>query len=55
MISKIRHKIKNISDIKRGLAEVWPQIKKETLLKLNVSMPTRLNTVIKNLAGATKY
>jgi hypothetical protein len=37
------------------LAEVWPIVKGETLLKLNRSIHTRLNTVIKNKGGHTKY
>jgi hypothetical protein len=51
IISKIRHRIKNIKDIEAALAEVWPQIKGESLLKLNASMPTRLNAVIKKMVG----
>jgi transposase len=55
MIGKMRHRIKNISQMENALAKVWPTIKGETLLKLNRSMPTRLNAVLKNKGGHTKY
>jgi hypothetical protein len=55
MISKMRHKIKNISQMEVALAEVWPRIKGELLLRLNQSMPARLNAVLKNKGGHTKY
>jgi hypothetical protein len=38
-----------------ALAEIWPVIEKEKLLKLNESMPNRLNLCIKNKGGTTKY
>lgn len=42
--------------MERAIAKVWPTIKKERLLKLNASMPKRLNTCIKkNKGGSTKY
>jgi hypothetical protein len=37
--------------MERALAEVWPTIKEETLLKLNASMPRRLAACIKNKGG----
>ena len=55
MIGKIRHKIKNIGMMERALAEVWPQIKPETLEKLTGTMDKRINACIKNMGGATKY
>jgi hypothetical protein len=55
MISKRRHRIKNIRMIERALAKVWPTINKERLLKLNESMPRRLDACIKNKGGSTKY
>jgi hypothetical protein len=55
MIGKMRHKIKSISQIEIALAEVWPQIQGERFLKLNRSMHARLNAVIKNKGGHTKY
>jgi transposase len=55
MISKRRHKIKNIGMMERALAKVWPTINKERLLKLNESMPRRLDACIKNKGGSTKY
>ena len=54
MIGKRRHRIKNIGLMERALAEVWPTISKEGLLKLNASMPKRLNACIKNKGGSTK-
>jgi hypothetical protein len=41
--------------MERALAEVWPTIEKEKLLKLNASMPRRLDACIKNKGGTTKY
>lgn len=55
IIGKMRHKIRNIGMMERALAEVWPTIKKEALLKLNASMPKRLAACIKNKGGTTKY
>jgi transposase len=55
MISKRRHRIKNIGMMERALEEVWPQIKPETLEKLNASMEKRINACIRNKGGPTKY
>jgi transposase len=55
IIGKMRYRIKNISQMEEALAEVWPTIKGETLLKLNRSMWSRINAVIKNKGGHTKY
>jgi hypothetical protein len=55
ILSKMRHKIKNIEQMETVLNEVWPTIKGETLLKLNASMYKRLAQCIKNKGGATKY
>ena len=55
IISRIRYRVKNIAQMEEALAEVWPQIKKETLLKLNASMPKRLDAIIKAKGGVTKY
>jgi transposase len=55
LISKRRHRIKNIGMMERALEEVWPTIQKERLLNLNASMPRRLNACIKNKGGSTKY
>jgi transposase len=55
IIGKRRHRIKNIGMMERALAEVWPTIEKERLLKLNASMPKRLDACIKNKGGSTKY
>jgi len=38
-----------------ALTEIWPAIEKEKLLKLNESMPNRLNLCIKNKGRTTKY
>jgi transposase len=46
---------KNIKEMEEVLREVWPQITPESLLTLNNSMPRRLDAVIKNKGGSTKY
>jgi len=46
---------KNIKEMEQALREVWPQITPESLLTLNNSMPRRLDAVIKNKGGSTKY
>jgi len=51
----MRHKIKNVKQMETALHKVWPTIRKETLLKLNASMPKRLAQCIKNKGRATKY
>lgn len=55
MIGKQRHRIKNIAMMERALEEVWPQIKPQTLERLNATMEARINACIKNKGGATKY
>jgi hypothetical protein len=55
MIGKRGHRVKNIRLMERALAKVWPKISKEALLKLNTSMPRRLDAYIKNKGGTTKY
>jgi hypothetical protein len=55
IVGKKRHKIRNIQQMETALSEVWPTILKKTLLKLNCSMPARLNACIKNKGGSTKY
>jgi hypothetical protein len=55
LIGKRRHRVKNIVMMETALAEVWPAIEKERLLKLNASMPNRLNLCIKNKGGSIKY
>jgi hypothetical protein len=55
IIGKRRHQIKNIRMMERVLEEIWPTISKESLLKLNASMPKRLNLCIKNKGGSIKY
>ncbi len=55
IISKRRHRVKNIGMMERALEEVWPTIKAETLRTLNNSMPKRLDLCLKNKGGATKY
>jgi hypothetical protein len=55
LIGKRRHRVKNIVMMETALAEVWPAIEKERLLKLNASMPNRLNLCIKNKGRTTKY
>jgi transposase len=54
-IGKMRHKIKTVTQMEEALAEIWPQIEGETLLKLNRSMKRRLRMVLKNKGGPTKY
>ena len=55
IISKRRHKIKNIRIIECILEEVQLIIKPETLFILNNSMPKQLALCIKNKGGAIKY
>jgi transposase len=54
-IGKIRHRTRTLSDLEAALHEVWPQISPDSLLRLNESMPKRLDLCIKNKGGATKY
>jgi hypothetical protein len=55
LIRKRRHKVRNIAMIEIALGKIWPAIEKERLLKLNASMPNRLNLCIKNKGGSLKY
>ena len=55
IIAKRRHRIKNIGMMERALEEIWPQIDKEMLVKLNESMPRRLEACIRNKGGPTRY
>jgi transposase len=57
LIGKRRHKVRNtgIAMIEIALGKIWPAIEKERLLKLNASMPNRLNLCIKNKGGSLKY
>jgi transposase len=55
LISKDRHKIRNIEDMEFALKRLWPQIDGNFLLKLNASMPRRLDACLENSGGATKY
>ena len=48
LIGKRRHRIKNQGIMERALEEIWPTISKESLLKLNTSMPRRLTLCLKN-------
>ena len=54
-IGSREQRVKNIKEMEQALKEVWPQIKPESLLTLNHSMPRRLDAVIKNNGGSTKY
>lgn len=55
IISKRRHRVKNVTDMRRALREVWPQIDGDFLLKLCDSVPRRWEACLKNNGGATKY
>ena len=55
IISKRRHKVKNATDMRQALREVWPQIDGNFLLKLCDSVPRRWEACLKNKGGATKY
>jgi transposase len=55
IIRKRRHRVRNVGMMETALAEIWPTISKDALLKLNASMPNRLNACIKNKGGSTKY
>jgi transposase len=54
-IGHMEERPKTVAQMEQALREVWPQITKESLLILNRSMERRLDTVIKNKGGATKY
>jgi transposase len=54
-IGKIRHKTRILSDLEAALHEIWPQISPNSLLKLNESMPKRMDLCNNNKGGATKY
>jgi hypothetical protein len=41
--------------MERALEEVWPEIKLETLTKLNKTMKKQLDQYIKNKGGLIKY
>ena len=41
--------------MERALEEIWPQIDKEMLVKLNEFMPRRLEACIRNKGGPTRY
>jgi transposase len=49
------HRAQNVAEMEQALREIWPQIKPESLLTLCDSMPCRLDAVIKNKGGSTKY
>jgi len=51
IISKRRHKVKNATDIRQALREVWPQINGNFLLKLYDSVPRRWEACLKNKGG----
>ena len=55
IISKRRHKVKNVTDMRQALREVWPQINGNFLLNLCDSVPRRWEACLKNKGGATKY
>ena len=44
-----------MKEMEEALREVWPQITPKSLLTLNRSIPRRLDVVIKNQGGSTKY
>ena len=48
IISKRRHKVKNVTDMRQALREVWPQIDGNFLLKLCDSVPRRWEACLKN-------
>jgi hypothetical protein len=47
--------VKNATDMRKALREVWPQIDGNFLLKLCDSVPRRWEACLKNKGGATKY
>jgi transposase len=54
IIGKKRHRIRNIKEMEDALSELWPILGGERLLKLNATMPKRLNLCIKNKGGSVK-
>ena len=54
-IGYMEERLKNVQDMEQALREVWLQITPASLLTLNRSMPRRLDAVIKNKGGSTKY
>ena len=55
IISKRRHKVRNVKDIRYALTAIQPEIDRNFLLKLSNSVPRRWEACLKNEGGATKY
>jgi transposase len=55
LISATRHRIKNPTEMREALKEIWPKISGEFLLRLCDSVPNRWRDCLKNKGGATKY
>jgi hypothetical protein len=54
-ISARRHRIRNIKEIEIALQQEWAKLKEEILNGLMESMPKRINEILKNKGGSTKY
>jgi transposase len=55
LISRRRHKIKNVQDIRFVLMAIWLEIDGNFLLKLCNSIPRRWEAHLENKGGAMKY
>jgi hypothetical protein len=54
-ISARRHRIRSIEEMEIALQQEWAKIEEETLDGLMESMPKRMNEMLKNKGGSTKY
>jgi len=52
MIAKRPYRYKNIKEMEMVLSEIWPKISKESLKRLNTSIPHRIAACIKNKRGS---
>ena len=55
MIASKRYRVRNTTDIRNTLRDLWPQIDGDFLLKLCDSVPKRWEACLKNKGGVTKY
>jgi len=55
LISRRRHRVRDIKDMRFTLMAIWPEIDGNFLLKLCDSVPRRWEACLKNSGGATKY
>jgi transposase len=55
LISRRRHRVRDVKDMRFALTAIWPEIDGNFLLKLCDSVPRRWKACLKNKGGATKY